>query len=307
MTEDSPAAAAVAALVAGLSVAEEAHADADIVDVRFVGGHRVTLRVSQVATATVAQARDIDRDRMIVADRVPAAVRAAYAEAGVSWWDRRGHLRIQNGPVLIDTHVPPEPRAPVSSVVDPLGGAVVAGIAFAALQIYPEPLPGVRELARRIDASPGGVSLAIRRLTDAGLLTVEGVAAHPGLFWSVTDHWRPAWSTLEGVPAPTPGLVAVGSLAAAQLGAPIAVTDSGTAELLAADQATYRAAARSATGRGTARIAVAPTTVACWHHGTADVAGHACAHPVVVAVLLGADPARGAEIIDDWKLADRAW
>lgn len=310
MPRNGSAADAFAALLVDLAHAERAEADGADIEARFTGGHRAQMHVLEVTTATAAHGRHPTGGDplLIVGDRIPAGVRAALSDAGVNWWDRRGHLRVQSGPVLIDIDVPAEPRVPVSSAVNPLGGVVVAGVSFTALKIHPQPLPGVRDLSRRIDASPGGVSLAVRRLTDAGLLTVDGVAAHPGLFWAVTDRWRPAWNTLHGIPAPVPGIVAVGSLAAAELGAPIAVADTGPVELLAADQAIYRTATRSATGPGTARIAIAPTPVACNAADTSErAAGHPCAHPVVVAALLGADPGRGAEIIQDWELPDRAW
>jgi hypothetical protein len=38
-----------------------------------------------------------------------------------------------------------------------------------------------------------------------------------------------------------------------------------------------------------------------------SVDGYRAAHPVVVAALLGADAGRGAEIIADWEMDDRAW
>lgn len=300
----------VAELLRRVCRAEHVQPSDGTVSVRFPGGHETTFDVESVTSATAEHARRIHSDALfVVADRIPERVRGVYNNSGVSWWDRRGHLRIASGPVLIDTGIRAEHRPRTSAVVDPLAGTVVAGISFTALGTYPNPLPGVREMARRLGASPGGVSLAANRLIDAGLLTVDRVAARPGLFWAVSNRWRPDWGLIDGAPPPTDGLVAVGSLAAAQLGAPLAVTGEAPLELLAADRATYRRAVRNARGDGTTRLALAPTPAVAdlSDPHVASVDGHACAAAVVVAALLGADTGRGAEIIEDWELADRAW
>ncbi|MDZ7676696.1 MAG: hypothetical protein U5K30_16715 [Acidimicrobiales bacterium] len=280
-----------------------------MVVLRFAGGHETTMSIESVTTATPEHARLFeDNALMVVADRIPERVRRIYNDEGVSWWDRRGHLRLTSGPVFIDADVPAEPRPRSSAATNPLAGVVVAGVSITALSAFPNPIPGVRELARKLDASPGGVSLAAKRLIDAGLLTMDRVAAQPGLFWAVSDQWRPDWNTIEGTPTPAEGLVAVGSLAAAELGAPLAVTRDAPIELLAADRAAYRRALRSSAGHGTTRIALAPTPAVCDVHGPeATVDGHRCARPVVVAALLATDPGRGAEIIEDWEMVDRAW
>lgn len=309
MVRTDDTAVEIAALLRRYGRAESAAVTNKHIEVRFPGGHETVFSVESVTTATAAHGgHDADRRCFVVADRIPESVRQVFEAGDVSWWDRRGHLRVVSGPVLIDADVPAEPRVRASAAVNPLAGAVVAGLSITALGMFPQPIPGVRALARRLDASPGGVSLAAQRLIDAGLLTVDRVAARPGLFWAVSDRWRPDWTSIDGAPPPNDRLVAVGSLAAANLGAPIAVTSDAPVELLAADRATYRHAIRNATGHRQTRLALAPSpAVAMIDTPPATVAGYRSAHPVVIAALLGADAGRGAEIIDEWEMTDRAW
>ena len=309
MVRTDDAAAETAALLRRYGRAEKAEAIDGRIEVRFPGGHETDFSVESVTTAMPDHGRHTALGpAFVVADRIPERVRRVFEAEDVSWWDRRGHLRVVAGPVLIDADVPPETLVRASAAVDPLAGAVVAGVSITALAMFPQPIPGVRALARRLDASPGGVSLAAQRLIDAGLLTLDRVAARPGLFWAVSDRWRPDWTTIEGAPPPDDRLVAVGSRAAANLGAPISVTSGAPVELLAADRATYRRAIRNATGGRPTRIALGPSPAFSTIEGPSpSVDGYRAAHPVVVAALLGADAGRGAEIIADWEMDDRAW
>jgi DNA-binding IclR family transcriptional regulator len=299
---------AVALLESLLAVgaATEGRSDDALVRIALSSGDDAELTVVRAAGATGAAGE------VVVADRIVASERARLDEMGVGWLDRRGHLKLQHGNTWLDIDVPPVLPARARHVVDPLAGAVVSAVSLAALLAHPEPMVGVRALAREVGASPGGVSLAVRRLVGAGLLTRDRRAAVPGLFWAVVDGWRPDWVPLVSVPSAGADTVVVGDRAAAALGAPVGGSD-GTVELLAADPATVRRLSRtysvaSMPSAAVARLALAPSPVAMTISvkGT-QVDGHAIAHPVVVALTLAGDTARGAEIVRDWDLDDRPW
>jgi hypothetical protein len=282
------------------------HAARGTVQVALASGDDVELTVVRPSQASGAPGE------VVVADRIVASDRARLDAMGVGWLDRRGHLKLRHGTTWLDVDVPPVPAARARQVVDPLAGAVVSAVAFSALLAHPEPMTGIRALAREVGASPGGVSLAARRLVEAGLLTRDRRAAVPGLYWAVVDGWPPDWVPLASMPTADPDTVVVGDRAAAALGAPVGGAGA-TVELLAADAATVRRLSRTSgvapvPSAAAARLALAPSPVATT--GSADgaeVDGHAVAHPVVVALTLAGDTARGAEIVRAWDLDDRPW
>lgn len=289
-----------------VGAATEGRSDDGLVHVALSSGEDAELRIVRLSAATGAVGE------VVVADRIVASERARLDALGVGWLDRRGHLKLRHGNTWLDVDVPPVLPARARQVVDPLAGTVVSTVALAALLAHPEPMVGVRALARNVGASPGGVSLAVRRLVDAGLLTRERRAAVPGLFWAVVDGWRPDWVPLVSVPTPGSDIVVVGDRAAAALGAPVGGS-GGTVELLAADPATVRRISRTSgaapvPSSAAARLALAPTPAAMTPSPDgSEVDGHAVAHPVVVALTLAGDTARGAEIVRDWDLHDRPW
>ncbi|HEU5149552.1 MAG TPA: hypothetical protein VFU19_03590 [Iamia sp.] len=280
--------------------------EVDTVHATLASGDDVELRVVRPSHATGAPGE------VVVADRIVANERARLDALGAGWLDRRGHLKLRHGGTWLDVDVPPVLPARVRQVTDPLAGAVVSAVALSALLAYPEPMGGVRALAREVGASPGGVSLAVRRLVEAGLLTRDRRAAVPGLFWAVVDGWRPDWVPLASMPSARSDVVVVGDQAAAALGAPVGGS-GGTVELLAADPATVRRLSRTAgvaptPSAAVARLALAPSPVATTASADgSEVDGHPAAHPVVVALTLAGDTARGAEIVRDWDLRDRPW
>lgn len=278
------------------------------VRVEFDGGHEVEVGVHATHTVRAGAAVRLagGSPLIVVADRVPASQRAELDRAGVGWLDRRGHLRFRHGPVLIDADVPADVRSAPSGRRSPLGGPVALGVAFAALLAHPQPVGPVREVARRLGASPAGVSTAATRLVDAGLLTRDRRAAVPGLFWAVAEAWDPRWLDLTEVPEPDRTLCSVGTRAAMALGAPVA-SRGRIIELIATDERTLRRLTRTPPdGKVAARIAMAPTSTS-FDPGAASVEGHPTAPTVIVAASIASDPARGAEIVERWDLPDRAW
>jgi hypothetical protein len=291
-------------LVVGAATA--GRSDNGVVHAVLHTGDDAQLVVVRAAEATGAAGE------VVVADRIVASERARLDALGVGWLDRRGHLKLRHGNTWLDVDVPPVLPVRARRVIDPLAGAVVSAVALSALLAHPEPMGGVRALAREVSASPGGVSLAARRLVEAGLLTRDRRAAVPGLFWAVVDGWRPDWVPLASMPAPGPDTVAIGDRAAGALGAPVGGS-GGTIELLAADSATVRRLSRtcgvaSMPSAAVARLALAPTPVATTVLAPgSEVDGHAVAHPVIVALTLAGDTARGVEIVRGWDLKDRPW
>ena len=73
------------------------------------------------------------RPVVVVADRVPAAMRAELDAAGAGWLGRRGHLKFHHGGVWIDSDIAPAPRTPIGQTADPMAGPVARSIGFAAL------------------------------------------------------------------------------------------------------------------------------------------------------------------------------
>lgn len=305
VTSADEAVALVESLLA-LGAVTEARSAGEAVYVALSSGDDAELTVVQAAEVTGAAGE------VVVANRIVASERARLDALGVGWLDRRGHLKLRHGNTWLDVDVPPALPARTRQVIDPLAGAVVSAVAIAALLAHPEPMAGVRALAREVGASPGGVSLAARRLVEAGLLTRDRRAAVPGLFWAVVDSWRPDWLPLAAMPTPGLDAVVVGDRAAAALGAPVGGS-GGTVELLAADPATVRRLSRTSgvapvPSAAVARLALAPTPVAMTlSPDGSEVGGHAVAHPVVVALTLAGDTARGAEIVRDWDLDGRPW
>lgn len=296
------------------------HATSRGVRAEISPGHPVDLAVTGVSVARPGTAKRTTTagqptQTVIVADAVPGAQRRELDRAGIGWLDRRGHLKLRAPGVFIDADVPGSPGVRSSLRRDPLGGPVALAVAFDALTCYPEPVSKVRPLARMLEASPAGVSQAISRLIDAGLLTETRIAAVPGLFWAVVDTWEPGWVDLGWSPKPSADLVAVGIAAAAALGAPVAAK-AAPLELLATDARVLRAVLRKDAANKSShvkpgvpiRVAIAPGPAAFEEHPDAvKVRGHRVANPTAVAASIAADKARGAEIVEAWDLVDRAW
>lgn len=307
---------AIEGALRGLGVAKRVRRGRTSITVDFVGGGPVDVLVAGMNTVRpgVSSRLESRRPLVVVADRVPAAMRAELDAAGAGWLDRRGHLKFHHGGVWIDSDIPPAPTLPKGQATKPLVGPVARGVGFAALVAFPSPLPAIRELARRLEASPAGVSQAVGRLAEAGLLTRDRRAAVPALFWAVTDAWAPTWQPLTAVPPPASGLVAVGARAASALGAPVVASRGYPIELLAEDTSVLRRLTRSGSGQidkrvAPAMVALAPSRAAFVidERPSVVVKGHTAAPVVVVAASIASDPARGAEIVEQWELTDRAW
>lgn len=275
-------------------------------------GRRLLIEVKAGSVVTPAQVRewlrrsvDAHAARVVVADLISRPAREELRAAGWGWLDRRGHLRLVAPGVWVDREIEPMPRARHGTLLPTIRGASGFAVASAAL-LWPEDLPGVRELAGRVHLSPTAISTSRRALIAAGLLSDDGGPAVPELFWALAGAWSPQRVRLARVPEPDPLLVVTGTAAAVALDAPIVATADYPVDLLAGDERVYRRA-RLRGGEGgpghAATLALTPTALALDSEltGAAVVHGVPTTHPLFVALDLAADPARGAEVLEAWE------
>jgi len=283
------------------------HIDVDVVgaDVRHAAtGELISIRLDEPQAGTGPQ--------IVVRDRVTPGARRRFQAAGIGWLDLSGHLSFHSPTLVVEADVPGPAKGTSQRRTSVLAGAVVSGCTMAALASWPRPLPGVRSTARTLGATPGGVSLALRRLVAAGYLTSDHRATSE-LFWAAATEWRPDWSELPiGSLPPSVHAVAVGALAASKLGAPVAVTADAKPEYLVSSDAALRYAALATKTRSStepvARYCVAPAAIAIEQRDPdgETVNGVFIASSAIVALSLAIDPARGAETVRSWE-GDHVW
>ena len=289
--------------------------------------------VEPLSVPTVAKAEQLVRQPrpdgipVVVADRVSASVRDVLRGNGWGWLDRRGHLRIFNPAeqIYIDSDVPAAPVAATRARrTDPLSTSVGLEVAVALL-LEPELKPSVRALARTISRSPSAVSVALRELREAALVTRAHTPLLPELFMEVARAWAPRRIAVQSLPSPedledprlrtrigdltAPGWSLTGSVAAADWGAPIVLANDFPPDLYASDERAARRAtlqlgraasweARAAT-LSVAPISQVPLLRFPPRTGALGMAWP-LAHPLFVALELARDQSRGAEILNQW-------
>lgn len=281
------------------------------VDAEAVGG---SVRLAATEDLVAVHLDDVGPEdlQIVVRDRVTPVEAKQLHERGAGWLDLTGHLTFTSPTLVVNADVPGLPDQTSQRNVSVFAGAVVSGITVAALAAWPQPLSGVRPTARMLGATPGGVSLAFRRLVGAGYLTSDHRAT-TALFWAAAAEWRPEWIELPLIAVP-PGsdAAAVGALSAAQLGAPIAVTAETPPEYLLASSAALKYATMAAQALGRdgpmGRYAVAPSSLAVGlrHPARLSVRMIPVASEAIVALSLAIDPARGAETVRAWE-GDHVW
>lgn len=243
------------------------------------------------------------RPTVVVADRISAVAREELSRSGVSWLDRRGHLWLKAPGVYVNAEVTPS-VAPPPRVVNFLSGT---GLDVAlALMTAPYQDVGVNELGRRIHRSPGRVSEILSALRSTGLVEGGNRPAVPELFWHVVDRWKPRWQPLSALP-PTDGVDRCrlsGTLAGLELGVPLVSGSQGSLPSLYVGKATELSRfvdAYARRDRTAAEAAVCPSRFAVTIRGGAVRDGFPVAHPVVVALDLAQDRARGHEMLEAWN------
>lgn len=123
-----------------------------------------------------------------VADRITADARDGLNQAGWSWLDLRGHLRLTGPGVFIDSDVP----ALTSPVVERRALSGRVGIELAALLLLtPDRGIGVRAAATMLSRAPSSVSEALAALRAEGLVDGANKPEVPHLFWELAENWQP--------------------------------------------------------------------------------------------------------------------
>ena len=275
--------------------------------------------------AVISRSLQTPWDRVVVvADRIPLDARDALAEAGISWYDRRGHLQLTGQGIYIDVTVKPDPR-PATTTAEGIRGR--SGLAYAtAVLLSPQEPRSLRAIARASELSAPSISTASAALRRAALVTEEGRPLIPDLFWALADAWNPRFVHLGGSlhdfldkeagrpvlgAALTPGWALTGDIAARAWGASLVLRPTAAPAFYVPDLYALRVARRflgDATHEShSCSIAVAPTPLACStrvSRASAAVTeyGHFLfAPPLFPALELAGDLARGREILSEWS------
>lgn len=249
---------------------------------------------------------------IVVADRISAAGRDVLRRAGWSWFDRRGHLRIWRPGLRVETELASggaDGRGTTSSPWTPVGFEV----ALHAL-CYPADPVRARSVAAEIGRSVGGTQEVVRRFAEQGLIGRTGrLPLLPDLFWETAarwpdDDWTAVPAELAQVVEVLGGdaLVRVDERAATLGGARIAAAASLPARCYVHNRGALRRARTAFGSTGAARTYLRLSPVR-WlpeldgYGPDPDHPWHVAA-PMVCALRLARDPARGREIVQDWGI-----
>lgn len=298
--------------------------------------HQVRLEVKYYSLIDRSRAlqvlHDLDReDRprgaecvpVVVSDRIVRGARDQLREAGVSWFDLRGHLYLNAPGLLID--VATGIGSQRASSPKAFAGRVGLATAIDILLTRPERVV-VRGTARRIAAAPSSVSLAMKSLRHEELMDERGSVDLVALFWATAREWKPQWVPVAHYPHPDgpmrnpalklgfenarePGWALGGDVGAAQMGAPIGLASGAAPALYVPSRQAHRLACSilgetHESAAPAARLAVAPVAAVCEER--VEVSGVRNEHwllarPLFVALDLAQDPGRGAEILGGWN------
>ena len=264
---------------------------------------------------------------IVVADRISDAGRAVLRDAGWGWLDRRGHLRVWAPGTRVESPLPMNSSS--ASRRPPANAWTTVGLEIALVAlIQPDEPITARRVAAITGRSVGATHEIIGRFAEAGLI---GSQTHrpllPELFWETSAQWPDdGWF---GLPV---GLLEVGHRVGPDEVVRVdeRVATLGGARIAAAGDLPARCYVRSAAAlrrvRGLAdrsrdrdrdrdRDQDQDRTARCWvraapvgwlplnsAHPADDDHPWSVAHPIVCALRLAADPARGREIVDAWGI-----
>lgn len=292
--------------------------DATVVDgtVR-VDGSTLDTRLIQRAHPTPAGLAALvadtpaSRSALVVADRISRPGREVLRTAGWGWLDRRGHLRVWQPGLRIETDVTSRIPRTSGDTANPWT-TVGLEIALAAL-IRPDDVLTARHLAPVIGRSVGAVQELIGRFAAIGLVgPTTRLPLLPEMFWETAAHWPDdAWTGLSLSPTDLVDHVDVDQVlrvderAAAIAGARIPAAGDMPSRFYIRSAGAFRRLHRFTTDTKPAcHIRRVPVH---WipenpDHPTSAEHPIPLAHPIVCALRLGADPARGREIVEDWGI-----
>jgi AcrR family transcriptional regulator len=260
---------------------------------------------------------------VLAARRVSAAVRDALVARDMGYFDSRGHLRLWRKPLLVDVDVPGLALPPSAWRRLRIETASMLDVALAVLDGLAG--TGVRAIAARLGRSPGTVSKHLAKLRAANLVDERSDPTVPDLFDAVLEAWHPQRVPLADLPRPgagpvnerlqlrlddvtQPGWVLADSFAAAAWGAPVVLGGDAPPDFYLPDASVLRQARTllgdAEFGRHACTIAVAPAPYVCRiRHDRRDVFDSPwfAPSPVVAALDLAVDPARGRETLESWS------
>jgi hypothetical protein len=249
---------------------------------------------------------------VLVADRLSEAGRAVLRDAGWGWVDRRGHVRVWAPGLRVESPVAgraDDARRDSGNVWTTVG----LEIALHAL-MHPDELVTARRVAPEIGRSVGTTHELIARFSAAGLV---GPRTHrpllPELFWETAANWPDR----DWTPLPVPiaeaaarvgpdDLVRVDERAATLGGARIAAAGELPARCYVRSPGALRRLRSLVDRDEPTRSWIRPSPVE-WlplndEHPPDAQHPWSVAHPMLCAVRLAADPARGREIVEDWGI-----
>lgn len=288
-----------------------------------VDGHQASFDVVPVAYATGPRVQSLvgttagGHAPLLVSDRITSDARRLLEESGWSYLDRRGHLRLRAPGILVDTEVLPTGLpGQVSDPREPLAGAAGLAVAYRLLVLPDRPATPTKS---GTGFAPSTVSVALRRIRDAGLIDSEGRPILPELFWALAERWRPRRRWLAQAPDPSedgsdpagPGWRLTGTSAAVELGAPVVASGSPLDLYVPGPAALSIALRRHGLAPdpavAAASVAVPPVAAVTDLPVSRTAGGWLLAHPVAVALELAQDRGRGREILQDWSSVERVW
>ena len=277
-----------------------------------------------------------DSRAIVVADRISEPGRAVLRRAGWGWLDRRGHLRIWAPGLRIEMPVPVPGADRGQHEGNPWTEVGLETVL--AVLVDPERPVTARRIAPVIHRSVGAVHEAIVRLGGEGLVgRTTHRPLLPELFWEAAAHWPDdGWVSLPvglaevAERAGGGSVVRVDERAATLGGAKIPAAGSLPVRAYVVGATAFRKVRSFAGGRSLSEGDGVPRPVSRsgqWEPSHSMAAGsHQCmvreapvrwlpdsplgpsdparpwrvGHPLVCALRLASDPARGREIVESW-------
>lgn len=290
-----------------------------------VDGTRQALNLVSRAHPTPADlARLVDEapsrfPAMVIADRISEPGREALRRAGWGWLDRRGHVRVWTVGLRVEAPVALS-DAPTGRPTDgdsgPSGNpwtTVGLEVALAAL-INPDSPVAARSVAQRIGRSAGAVHQMVGRFAEVGLIGPNTrLPLLPELFWETAAHWpddgwMPLPLSIDEVAERIGGdaMTRADERAATLGGARIPAAGDLPARCYVRAEGSIRRlrnlADRSRPTRTWIRRAPVQWVPENEDHPPSETHPWRVAHPIVCALRLAADPARGREVVEQWGI-----
>jgi hypothetical protein len=246
---------------------------------------------------------------LLIADRISESARQVLRDGGWSWLDRRGHLRVWIPGLRVDTAIGigrDDARGRSTSPWTAVGREIALHVL-----IHPDQEVSARAIARDTGRSPGGTQEILNRFVAEGLIgKASRLPLLPDLFWETASHWPdggwlglPVGLAEAAEVAGTGELVRVDERAATLGGARIAAAGDLPARCYAPRSALRRLRPLADEDRPSLTwVREAPVEWLPELEGFEPDEPHPwrIAHPILCALRLGADRARGREIVEDW-------